>query len=709
MSPTLEEDLAHANPLRARRQLALVAPLLLTLGCSDLARGFPDAAVEVGVDASRVDAPAAPDATDVPPADAAAMDRAAPADQPTVIDAPPLDRVDVSLADAVDAVTIDRPDAIDAATTDRPDVALPDVFDAPASDRPDVVLLDVVTLDRPDVVLPDVVDAPASDTPDVVLPDVVTVDRPDVVDAGVCVPSERARLVRPLSGARVTGREITFRWTLPPGADGARVDFCENRGCSPVSRSENAIGTSLRTGVGGRRWWRVQPTQRGAPCGVLSPTWWVMPDTASGGQPYRVLTDINGDTVTDAFLSGQNAASGAGRLYVHVGNTTMGLPPMPTQTLSSPVGGNGQFGAPAAGDFNGDGFTDLAVWQTNASNQYQGQVWAYLSDGAQIVTAPTPLTPPSPVYAHFGTFMFPGDFNGDGYTDLAVASGMIDVGGGDLDDPQGGRITVYPGSAAGLNGTSAQTLPSPGGMGSQFGNSGTVVDLDNDGYDDLLVNLYVGTSRVCVHLRGGPSGLTRVTPDISTLAGTAISGGAPTNLGDVTGDGRVDVGTVANVSGTWRVLVGSGSDGANTLPTEGFTFALTDAPTNGNRLVSADLTNDGVSDLVLTQTVGGESRIYLYESNRTAATYLTHVAPFAGQPGYDGPIAIGDYNGDAVFDVLAGHPSFSSNRGAFSVVLGTTRGFINSMNGRGVTSMDPTANLANRIAALTLPRSPRRL
>jgi hypothetical protein len=265
------------------------------------------------------------------------------------------------------------------------------------------------------------------------------------------------------------------------------------------------------------------------------------------------------------------------------------------------------------------------------------------------------------------------------------------------------------GSAAGLSGTSAQTVLSPGGAGSQFGNSGTVVDLNNDGYDDLLVNLYAGSSRVWVHLRGGPSGLQRVTPDISALANTPISGGAPSNLGDVTGDGRVDVGTVANVSGTWRVLVGSGSDGANTLPTAGFTVALVDAPTNGNRVVSADLTNDGVSDLVLTQVVGGESRIYLDESNRTAATYLTHVAPFAGQPGYDGPITVGDYNGDAVFDVLAGHPSASSNRGAFSVVLGTFGGFVSSMNGRGVTSMDPTANLGNRLATLTLPRTPRRL
>ncbi|MFO0629766.1 MAG: VCBS repeat-containing protein [Polyangiales bacterium] len=576
-----------------------------------------------------------------------------------------------------------------------------DVVDATATDRPDVI--DVATTDAPDVSMLDVVDATASDRPDVI-------DAPDVVDAGVCEPSVGARPVSPLSGARTTTRDLVFRWALPPGATGARLDFCENRACTPVSRTETVTGTSLRTGVAGRRWWRVQALQGSAPCGPVSPTWWVMPDARTGeGQPYRVLTDLNGDAVTDAFLSGQNAASGAGRLFVHIGNPTTGLPPTPAQTLSSPVGGNGQSGAPAAGDFNGDGFTDVAVWQTNASNQYLGQVWSFLSNGAQITTAPTALTPPTPASSHFGTFMFPGDFNGDGYTDLAVAAGMLDVGGGDIDDPQGGRIAVYPGSATGLVATAATVIASPGGAGSQFGNSGAVVDLNHDGYDDLLANLYVGSSRVWVHLRGGPAGLQRATPDIAALAGTALSGGGPSNLGDVTGDGRVDVGTVANVAGTWRVLVGSGSDGANSLPTEGFTIALTDSPSNGNRLVSADLTGDGVSDLVLTQVVGGEARIYAYESSRTAATYLTHVAPFAGQPGYDGPITVGDYNGDAVFDVLAGHPSFSSNRGAFSVVLGTTRGFVSSMNGRGVTAMDPTANLGNRIAARPLGRTTRRL
>ena len=84
--------MANANPLRARWRRALTAPLLVILGCSDLARGFPDASLDASADAPRADA-VITDATD-----ATAMDRATPTDQPEGLDAPASDSVDVSLA-----------------------------------------------------------------------------------------------------------------------------------------------------------------------------------------------------------------------------------------------------------------------------------------------------------------------------------------------------------------------------------------------------------------------------------------------------------------------------------------------------------------------------------------------------------------------------------------------------------------------------------
>ena len=462
--------MANANPLRARWRRALTAPLLVILGCSDLARGFPDASPDASADAPRADAVItdAPitDTGDVSLPDVALEDRAVPPDAPATVDAPTMDRPDAMALDVVDAPAIDRPDVVLTDTVDVTAIDVPDASDAPLIDRPDVV--DTSVTDTPDVLRPDVVDAPAVDVP--------------LVDAGACVPGAAARLIRPLSGSRITSRDVRFTWALPPGATGARVEFCENRSCSPVSRSETATGTTIRTGVAGKRWWRVQPMQGTQECGAASAIWWFLPDTGSGeGFPSRVMTDVNADGITDALVSAHGANNANGALYVFPG--VQGRPPDPLsmQTVTSPDSNRSQFGYPAAGDFDGDGDTDVAVFQVNQFSNFRSAVTVYTSNGSSLLN-PRALTPPTPVYDYFGNFMFTGDFNGDGYTDLAVASGMFTNSG--TADPAGGRVSVYHGSATGLGLSPVVTLPSPGPAGGQFGNSGADL-LDAVGFDRL--------------------------------------------------------------------------------------------------------------------------------------------------------------------------------------------------------------------------------
>lgn len=644
--------------LGVRIRLTVAAPLIAALGCTPLARGLPDAAA----DAARTDA---------------------------AVDALTLDRPDITVTDvpATDVTDVPRADVVDASAMDVPDAAARDVVDVPAVDVP---VVDIPTVDRPDVAAPDIVDVPGV----------------DIVDVPSCTTTA-ARLLRPPSGARVTGRQVTFRWVLPPVADGARVELCSNRSCGTVTSTVSATGSSHTMLVPGRTWWRVQPTRGGVPCGAVSAVWSLIPDANTGpGQPYRVLTDLNGDLLTDAFVSGQSANSGSGQLYIYTGVNQMGIMPMPSQTLTSPVGGNGQYGGPVAGDFNGDGLTDVAVSQVNPSGQYLGQVWAYLSNGAQIGTTPQALIPPTPVYSHFGTFMFSGDFNGDGYADLAVASGMLNAGSNDVDDPQGGRVSIYRGSSTGLSATAFETLVSTGGAGAQFGNSGTVVDLDNDGYDDLLLNTFVGTARAWVHFRGGPSGMQRASSMITSMAGVSFDNSTPSNLGDVTGDGRVDVGAIVGGS-SWRVLVGSGA--AGTLGSTGFVVTLDANPTSAQRLGSADIDRDGVSDLILAQTQGGATRIHVYRSTGAGATALTQISALTNQPEFDGPFLVGDFNGDGIFDVLAGHPTYNGNQGAISLIPGVLGGFTSMPMGRALLPPSNDALMGFRLASLLRPRRSREL
>src|SRR5688572_11109740 len=51
-------------------------------------------------------------------------------------------------------------------------------------------------------------------------------------DAGPRIPEPRA--IAPLSTSRASSQQPSFRWELPAGADGARVEICSDPACTTV-------------------------------------------------------------------------------------------------------------------------------------------------------------------------------------------------------------------------------------------------------------------------------------------------------------------------------------------------------------------------------------------------------------------------------------------------------------------------------------------
>ncbi len=289
----------------------------------------------------------------------------------------------------------------------------------------------------------------------------------------------------------------------------------------------------------------------------------------------------------------------------------------------------------ASGDFNSDGYADLAVGIPNESIRGRAEVGAV----QVLYGAPSGLTALDQIWHQgkpgvpgtneagdmFGSALAVGDFDMDGFADLAIGVAGEDIGA----VPDAGFVAVLRGSATGLTSGGAGVirqgrdgLPSTPSAYEEFGGSLATGDVNRDGRDDLVVvvefdadflrpnygDLDEAGSGVHV-VFGSPTGLR---PAGSQFFGPGALGFAawsavfsPT-LADVNGDGYGDLTAVLWQSSTndYRVVLLHGHpDGlhpatlavAATPGVDGFLVS----PVPGGRLAVTDFNGDKVVDLVL--------------------------------------------------------------------------------------------------------------
>jgi hypothetical protein len=300
-----------------------------------------------------------------------------------------------------------------------------------------------------------------------------------------------------------------------------------------------------------------------------------MPDAGYwlGGPLGAVTTgNFNGDCYADLAVQAFDPDTALSAVFVFYGSAagiTTGHVTVftvadinPGLDPDTPIGG-----ALTAGDFDGDGYSDLAVYaDANSGDAYSaggvgvlyGSASGLSTDRRQWIDQETPGVPgTSESGDSFGSALVAADFTGDGRSDLAIGVPQESIG--DVDTA--GDVVVVPGSATGLTGTGATAwsqnttgVPGTSEHPDQFGWALAAGDVNHDGHADLAVAA-IGESIGTVEagdvtlLLGSATGVTATgstawDEDTSGVPGSTHDGdefGFALAFGDFNGDGYADL------------------------------------------------------------------------------------------------------------------------------------------------------------------------
>ncbi|MGW7423067.1 FG-GAP-like repeat-containing protein [Streptomyces sp. NPDC054813] len=348
--------------------------------------------------------------------------------------------------------------------------------------------------------------------------------------------------------------------------------------------------------------------------------------------------------------------------------TTGLLTALPAATASAAPSG-------LAGDFNGDGYRDLAIAAPVAKiSGKSGAGYVAVVYGTrngldttkrQIISQATTGVPGNPASGdYFGDRLTTGDLDGDGYTDLVVGVHSERIGTTD----SYGNVTVLWGGASGLKGASNLSSPMPR-YRNELGWALAAGDFDGDGHTDLAVG---NNSTPSLDVFRGPftrKGKAAALVGIDTVAQTTIYSDKLI-AGDVNGDGKTDLlvmGQEETASGDYRtrsVLYTGSATG---------TLKVGKKLAGGYEAVIADVNKDGYGDIVtgnfleksatepngglggaVTVTYGAAGGL----SSRTPVriTQDTGGVPEKGEKGdgFGWSLSAGDVNGDGYPDIAVG-------------------------------------------------------
>lgn len=346
--------------------------------------------------------------------------------------------------------------------------------------------------------------------------------------------------------------------------------------------------------------------------------------------------------------------------------------------------GDGMGRAIAVGDFNGDGFRDVAVGSPRAGSVRQGTVSIFRGSAAGLTLDTTLVQGVTPMSRdRFGYALAAGDFNNDGLADLAVgAPGMSNTG----------RVVLFRGRAQATGVLASHVTLSQSGLsanevGDRFGYALAAGDFNNDGISDIAVGApgegWVGApgGGAVFIFRGGavaPSPIQKIGQGALDPNETGDNFGASLARGDFDGDGYADLAVGAPhervgarpEAGAAYVYRGAAGQSllalrplyavSNGTDFEGWDMLF------GFAMTAGDFDGDGLADLAVGApgaTVNGArwaGRVIVYDGSAggpvSGSQTLTAGATPAEGAAFGYSLDAGMFNGDGVRDLAVGAP-----------------------------------------------------
>jgi hypothetical protein len=368
----------------------------------------------------------------------------------------------------------------------------------------------------------------------------------------------------------------------------------------------------------------------------------------------------------------------------------------------------------AAGDFNNDGFIDLAIGvpgedigtiaDAGAVNVVYGSAGGLSASGGQFFSQDSAgVLGAAETEDGFGSALGVGDFDNDGFADLAIGVPSE----GSRVASQAGAVNVLYGSAGGLTATgNQQFLQGVGGVlgtaeiGDEFGFVLGSGDFNNDGFADLAIgapfedvgsvfdagainvlygsaaDLSVTGDQVFFQGSGGIAGVAEPNDFFgATLAGGDFNNdsaddlaiGAPfEDVGSALDAGAINVlyGSTAKLNATGNQQFFQGGGGVIGVAEDGDTFGFALGVGDFNNNGADDLAVGAISeDLGATQDAGAVNVLY---GSTARLTTTGNQQFFQGSGGLAGTaeegdfvgaaLATGDYNNDTFDDLAVGAP-----------------------------------------------------